>query len=128
VGKCEILTLVGRIEQRSNVNAVLTVRVKYAGVTVQTLTGPDSTVIAANTPIRIVVYTTVRSIGGTGTMQVNGILEIMGAIVDNGAAALPTIDTTTAQDTTITVQWGESNAADILNVEQGFVECVETNK
>lgn len=127
VGKMEELVLVGTIEQRNNAAAVCTFNVKYAGSTVHSLSTAGSHTIAAGTPFRLVVTTTCRSTGASGTMQINSFLTIAGETIIGGSS-LPTINTTTAQDTTITAQWGEANASDILKVEQARVQCTETNK
>lgn len=127
VGKCEEIVLSGTIEQRNNASAVCTFRVKYAGTTVHSFSTTGSKTIATGTPYRLTVTTTCRSTGATGTMQINSFLSIAGETIIGGST-LQTIDTTTAQDTTVTAQWGEANASDILKVEQGHIKCIETNK
>lgn len=127
VGKCEILTLTGTLGQRANPSASCSFNVKYAGSTLFTLSTSVSNVIAANSPFCLRIWTTVRSIGVTGTMQVNAILECVNE-TDKGGSILKTINTTSTQNTTVTATWGEANAANILKVEQAFVQCIETNK
>jgi hypothetical protein len=129
VGKHEVITLVGTITQRSNAAASCSFRIKYAGVTVQTVASPATTNIGVPTPFTLRVNCTFRETGATGKVQINSFLEIAGNVVDNGTVSAPvTIDTTTAQNTTVTAQWGESNAANILVVHQGYVTCVEPNR
>lgn len=129
VGKMEEITLIGTIAQRSNANAVLTARVKYAGSTVLTFATTGSTAIAANSALLMRVYTTCRTTGASGSMQINAVMEINGTATDPQAAALPTIDTTTAQDTTITFQWGTDNdASNTVTINQGRVLCIEPNR
>lgn len=128
VGKMEEILLYGTISQRTNANARLTVRIKYAGVTKQTIVTPALTAITTQ-PFLIRVACTVRSTGGSGTMQINGLMEINGVAVDPGASTLANIDTTTAQNTTVTFQWDtDNNASNIVTLEQGRVLCVETNR
>lgn len=127
VGMSEKLILVGTISQRNNANAVLDFNIKYAGVTVQTLSTPASTVISGQ-PFELHVYTTVRSVGASGTLRVNANIAIGGTTPDPGTAATATIDTTTQQDTTITVRWREANAADTVSIDQGNVLCLYNNK
>lgn len=127
VGKMEKLLLIGTIEQRANPNAVVTIRVKYAGSTVLSFTTPGTTVISSGTTFRLSVYTTCRAVGVTGTMQIYAHFEVEG-VTKTGADGSATIDTTIAQDTTVTAQWGEADAADILNVTQGCVSCIDTNR
>jgi hypothetical protein len=127
VGKCEEIVIRGALQQAAAGSGRLQVRVKYAGVTVQTIQTNVAT-IAANTPFEIRVATTVRSIGPTGTMQVNGVLWIDGISNSADAAALVTIDTTTAQNTTITLQWTYASASNTITVNQGRVLCIEPNR
>lgn len=47
---------------------------------------------------------------------------------NNDARTLATIDTTTAQNTTVTAQWSVANANNTLTVNQGRVLCIEPNK
>lgn len=126
VGKMEELMLIGTFEQRSNPNAYITVRVKYAGVTVHSFTSPASTLIAT-TQFQLRVITTCQATGGTGTLQINSRFEIAGTLY-SGASNSVTIDTTTAQDTTVTVQWAEANASNIMKIEQGRIHCIDTDK
>jgi len=127
VGKMEEIVLVGTLEQRSNPAATMTFTIKYAGSSVHTIVTSANNVIAAGSPFVLRLYCTVRSVGGTGTMQINSWLEVPGETT-KGGSTLATIDTTTAQNTTITATWGEANAANILVVQQARVLCIETNK
>ena len=127
VGKAEETVLIGTIEQRSNPSAICTFDVKYAGSTIHSEATLGSTAIAAGTPFRLTINATCRSIGATGTMQINSLLEIAGE-VSMGGSSIPTVDTTSAQDTTVTAQWGEANASDILTVQQGWTHCIETDR
>jgi hypothetical protein len=128
VGKMEEILLSGTIEQRSNPSATLTFSIKYAGTTIHTLATSANNAIAAGSPFILRVFCTVRTIGATGTMQINSWLEVPGETAKGGTALVSPIDTTTAQNTTITATWGEANAADKLVVEQARVLCVEPNK
>ncbi len=127
VGKCEEIVLRGIYSQRNNVNAFGTLRVKYAGTTIVTLTTPPSTSLT-NAPFEIVIATTCRTTGASGTMQVNVRFFIDGVLSNGDTNASVSIDTTTAQDTTCTWQWNEANASDTMTVHQGRVLCIETNK
>ena len=129
VGKMEELVLVGTIGQRVGVNAFLTIRVKYAGSTVQTFTTPALTLISAGTPFRLMITTTCRATGVSGTMQIDSRFSVIDATsTDTGISSSVSINTTTAQDTTVTVQWGEANISDIFTVTQGRILCIETDK
>jgi hypothetical protein len=128
VGKMEEIALYGSVAQRANPAAVLTVRVKYAGATVQTIATPANTVINANTPFMLRITMTVRSIGNPGSVQMNSWFQIDGITNTPDAATLMTPNTTTANNTTVTFQWGEANVADTITVNQGRVLCVEQNR
>lgn len=127
VGKVEILRLTGIVQQTVTGAGVLQVRVKYAGNTILTITTASGN-IAASTPFEVRVYTTCRSTGAAGTMQINGHLWIDGVANIPDSRATPTIDTTTAQNTTITLQWTSAQANNTISVDQGYVECIEPNR
>lgn len=127
VGKVEEVVMIGTVEQRSNPNAVLSLRVKYNGATIHTLTTQASETIATGSPFRLVITKTCRSTGVTGTFQINSVFTVAGELI-RGGSVLTTIDTTSAQNTTVTAQWGEADPADIMVLEQGYVICVEPNR
>lgn len=127
VGKCEILTLIGTLGQRSNPNAYIDFKIKYAGSVIHTLSTSISNAIAAGSPFRLTVWTTCRATGATGTMQINSMLECVNEVTKGGNNSV-TIDTTTSQDTTVTASWGEAHASNILVVHQAFIQCIETNR
>lgn len=126
VGKCEEIVLRGTIRQQGG-GSQLQVRVKYAGVTLVTPT-TNTGAISAGSPFEIRVTTTVRSVGPSGTLQVNVVFWIENVNNTPDSVALTTIDTTTAQDTTITVQWTQLHANNIFTVNQGRVLCIEPNR
>ncbi len=128
VGKCEVIRLVGKVSQRSNANATIKFRIKYGGVTIDSVSTPASTLINAGSSFELTCYITVRSTGATGTAKVNTILRIDGVANSPDSNPLITINTTIAQNTTITAQWGEANAANLFTLNQGFISCIEPNK
>jgi hypothetical protein len=128
VGKMEEGSIIGKIEQRNNGNAYITIRVKYAGSTILTFTTTNSDAIPTGTSFELKVTTTCRSTGASGTLQVNATMLVGGNEVASSGSILVNIDTTTAQDTTVTAQWAEANASDILTIDQGRVLCIEPNK
>lgn len=127
VGKMEEIVLVGVLGQTAAGAGQLKVRVKYAGATILTVQTAVGT-IAAATPFEFKAHTTCRSTGASGSMQINGHLWIDGVANVPDSRATITIDTTTAQDTTITLQWTTANASNTVSVDQGRVLCVETNR
>lgn len=126
VGKCEEIVLRGTVQQAAG-SSKLQVRVKYAGTTLQTIS-TNTGLISAGTPFEIRVTTTVRSTGAAGTMAINSILWIDGVNNIPDSYTLATIDTTTEQNTTITLKWTVANASNIITVNQGRVLCIEPNK
>jgi hypothetical protein len=128
VGKTERIELWGTLQKDVGAPTnTLTIRTKYAGVTIHTIVSSNAA-IAANTDIQIVIIATCRSVGGTGTLQVNSIVRIAGDVITPAAPTLTTIDTTTAQNTTVTAQFTNSSATNNLVIHQGYVLCVEPNK
>lgn len=128
VGKTEEIVLRGTLQKDVGAPTnTLTIRVKYAGATIHTITSSNSS-IAANTVIEIVIVATCRSTGATGTLQINSIVRIDGDIITPAAPSLVTVDTTTAQNTTVTAQFTNSSATNNLVIHQGRVLCIEPNK
>ena len=127
VGKCEEIVLRGTLQQTAAGSGQLQVRVKYAGATIQTITTTVGA-IAAGTPFEIRITATCRSTGASGSMQFNSVLWIDGVSNIPDSTALATIDTTTAQNTTSTLQWTVANASNTITVNQGRVLCIEPNR
>ena len=127
IGKCEEIVIRGTIQQTNAGVGQLQIRVKYAGVTLQTIQTNSGNIIAG-TPFEIRIASTCRSIGVTGTMHFHSVFWIDGITNIADSVALTTIDTTTAQNTTITAKWTVANAGNIFTVNQGRVLCIETNR
>lgn len=125
-GKSEETVIRGTLTQRSNVNAFITFYIKYGGVTIHSFQTTASNAIAAGSPFVMTIVATCRSIGATGTMQINSLFEVVGEAI-KGSSTLAVIDTTASLDTTMTAQWNEANAANILVVEQSRTLCIEPN-
>ena len=127
VGKSEEIVIRGTIQQTTAGAGVLQVRTKYAGVTLLTATTVPAT-IAAGTPFEFRIATTTRSTGSTGTMQINAVLWIDGVANVADAQVLASINTTIAQNLTVTAQWAVANASNVLAVHQGRVLCIEPSR
>jgi len=126
VGKQIELFLCGLYTSNSGAGAnTLTVRVKYAGTTILTLV----TVESANTDqlFRLLATLTCRTTGATGTLQSSAIFDLNGVATKPQAVALPTIDTTTAQNITITAQWSDANASNDIRFQQARALWVNNN-
>jgi len=128
VGKTEEIVLRGTVQKDVGTPTnTLTIRVKYAGATIHTIVS-SSNAIAANTVIEIIIIATCRTVGASGTLQINSIVRIDGDIITPAAPSLVTIDTTTAQNTTVTAQFTNSSATNNLVIHQGRVLCIEPNR
>ena len=127
VGKSEETVLRGRIRQDNASGAKLTIKVYYDGVIIHTMNTDVLNRITADSPFVLTIVATCRSIGGTGTMQINSFFDVAGE-KPVGGSSLATINTTIAQDTTITAQWSQSDSNNIFIVEQARTLCIEPNK
>lgn len=127
VGKAEEVVIRGTIQQTTAGAGVLQVRTKYDGVTLLAAT-TVSAVIPAGTPFEVRIATTVRTIGTTGTMQINAVLWIDGVANVADAQTLATINTTIAQNLTITAQWTVANTSNTISVHQGRVLSIEPSR
>jgi hypothetical protein len=125
VGKCEEIVLRG-IVGKANTNT-LTLRLKYAGATVVTLPIAGSA-ISAGTAFEIIIAGTCRSVGASGTMQLNMIARIDGVSNPPDTRALATINTTTSQTLELTAQWDVASATNTITVDQGRVLCIDGAK
>lgn len=130
VGKLEDIFIQGIISSLNTglpaANA-LTVRIKYAGATIGTFTILKSA--TANRNYEIHVRVTCRAIGaGTTTMQAHANCDVEGAATDpvfNGTSTA--LDSTTAQATTITVQWDAASASNTTTVQQAYALSIDNN-
>jgi hypothetical protein len=128
VGKSEKITLVGMTSQRNNAASYLKMYIKYGGVTIDSVATPGTQAIAAGSPFELSIYMTIRTVGATGTMQINSIFTVDGIAVIPSAPHLITINTTTAQNTTVTAKWNEANASNLFTLNQGHILCIEPNR
>ena len=125
VGKSEEIVLRGIIG-KSNTNT-LTLRLKYAGVTVITL-AVSGAAITTGTPFEFLITGTCRSIGTAGTMQINLVTRIDGVTNPPDTRSLVTINTTSAQSLELTAQWGTASTSNTITVDHGRVLCIDRAK
>jgi len=130
-GKKIDVRLNGVITQRNNASSFATIRVKYAGATVLSVTTPASTAMTAQ-PFEVDIRTVCRAIGSgtTGKLISFGKFNVNGDLVAPKLVmgALTNIDTTVGNTFTVTVQWNESNAATgPFTMEMGETLCVDAN-
>ena len=127
VGKMEEIRVYGTIQQTTSGSGTLSIKTKYAGITILTASTVSNT-IAAGTPFEIHIIVTCRSTGASGSIQVNAHLDIDGVVNPPDAQTLVTINTTIAQNTTTTATWSQAQGANVLTVYQGRVLCIEPNR
>lgn len=128
VGKQEDILLLGTINSLQNGNTnTLTLRVKYAGATQATFVVPEAS--RSGIAVEIHVVTTVRAIGsGTTSIQIHGNADVYGTTSDPVVNTLATgLDSTTAQPTTVTVQWSDADAGNSVTFSQGRALSIDDN-
>jgi hypothetical protein len=126
VGKAEETRLFGSFAQTSTGSGSLFIRVKYNGTTVLTMSTAIGTVTAR--PFNVFIIRTVRSVGPTGTIQINGRLSVDAVTNDADAAVLTVQDTTVSGTVTVTAQWNVANVANTATFQQGYVLSIEPNR
>jgi hypothetical protein len=126
VGKHEDIWLQGLINTASGAGDTGTVRVKYAGNTIGTFTIPKS-IGGKNVEIHVTI--TCRAIGaGTTSIQVHANCDIDGSASDPIYNGLSTgLDSTTAQATTVTIQWATASASDNYTQHQARALSIDNN-
>jgi hypothetical protein len=111
------LDMSGTIDEAAASDAV-TIRVKVGGVTMATVVSPASGIAAKFW--HITGYATIRSVGATGSMAWH--LDMNADTVTTEAGGVSTIDTTTAENITVTAQWNAAKAGNIFTCTQGLLE------
>jgi hypothetical protein len=108
------------------VNDTGTVRIKYAGNTLGSFTIPKS-IGGKNMEIHVAI--TCRAIGaGTTSIQVHANCDIDGSASDPVYNGLSTgLDSTTAQATTITIQWATASASNNYTQYQARALSIDNN-
>jgi hypothetical protein len=126
VGKAEETRLFGQFAQTTTGSGSLFIRVKYNGTTVLTMSTAIGTVTAR--PFTVFIIRTVRSVGPTGTIQINGRLSVDAVTNDADSTVLAVRDTTVAGTVTVTAQWNVANVANTVTFQQGYVLSIEPNR
>jgi hypothetical protein len=99
-----------------------TIRFKMGGVTFLTVVSSANSVTNQEWSAQFVV--TCRTTGVTGTVISQAWIVSSNAISSQADSTTHTVDTTAAQDITITGQWSVASAGDSLTLAQGFLEVV----
>lgn len=104
----------------ANASATLIIRLKMGGITL--LETSSTAGNATEAPWKVELTTTIRTTGASGT-EVSYISATFNNSEDDAAETVEhSIDTTIAEDITLTVQWDEANAGNTITITQGFVE------
>lgn len=128
-GKMLDIAIHGIFSSVAGPNGVCTIRIKCAGITLATF----ATVAQANTntPYRIEIEATCRAIGASGSIisfgeYTEGTTNTA-ETVTRYSGATATLDTTTDNTLTVTMQWATANASNTLTQQQARTVCVDAN-
>ena len=106
----------------ANASDTFTARLKIGGTTIATLNSVSKNVSDVGFDIEFAL--TVRTVGTSGTVypHATAVFDEL-AITDTPTAAV-TVDTTTANDITLTIQWDNAAAGDSVTISQGYTEYI----
>lgn len=106
----------------ANASDTATIRLKIGGTTIlSTVTSAKS---VTNAPIDIEFIFTVRSEGSSGTVISFGRVELDNENKSSASTSTTTIDTTVAEDVTVTIEWDNALAGNSISVDQGFTQFI----
>ena len=128
VGKQEDIELLGTVTSvLGGGDNTLTVRVKYAGTFIGSFVLPEANRSGVGWDLH--VMTTVRAIGlNTTSIQVHCNFDLNGTATDEVVNHLQTgLDSTTAQATTVTMQWSDADSGNSISILQGRTLSVDNN-
>lgn len=111
------LNMSGTIDETAVADQV-TIRIKIGGTTIATVLSPSSGV--SDKCWHISGFATLRSVGGTGSMAWHIDMDAAGTVSDS--CGINTVDTTAAEDVTVTAQWNNAKVGNIFTCTQGFME------
>jgi hypothetical protein len=103
----------------SNTTDNFTIRLKYGGTTILSLSSP--TLAVTNVPISISATLTVRTLGSNGTLVSFLETSFNGTLQQNTTLSPVTIDTTVNNNLEITIEWSAADIDNSLTITQGFL-------
>jgi hypothetical protein len=115
-----IQTKIFGIYSTANASDTFIARLKIGGVTVDTFTSTAANV--TNGAFEIEINSTVRSVGVTGTVMSQAKGFFNGELKQDANIAPATVDTTAADDITLTIEWSSANSGNTLTVQQGLAQ------
>jgi len=120
VGKMYKLTVLGKYST-ANASDTFTLRAKIGGTTL--LTTLLSAGNATDAALQSVWYLTIRTLGATGTYSA----YVHTVLHNNVVSTTPvsgTVDTTSAEDLTLTLQWSAADAGNTATIMQSVLEVI----
>lgn len=111
----------------ASIASSFTIKVRLAGVTVLTVTSRPVTTNAFDRPIDLDISSIIRTIGTAGTIISYGKVQ-QDDLASNMNMGISTgINTTIANDITVTVKWTVNDTNNRFSLEGGATECVDAN-
>ena len=118
-GKTYRVNLYGLIST-VNVSQTITVRLKLGATTISTAVVTPANL--TDEPWHATFTVTVRSVGATGT--VSTFSEVFVETSHDAVSESVVIDTTAAEDVTLTAEWGAADVGNVFSVTQGYMEVL----
>lgn len=108
----------------SSANALdfVTIRLKLNGVTIVTATTP--LLVVTDNAWFVEFIFTVRSVGASGQIQFQGHGVAGLGVITGHPGGISTIDTTAAQNFTVTLQWSNALVGNVVRADQALTEVV----
>ena len=121
VGQVVNTRILGRFST-ANASDSFTARLKIGGTTISTINSVSKNVTDVGFDIEFAF--SMRAIGGSGSVypHATAVFDHL-AITDTPTAAV-TVDTTTANDITLTIQWDNALAGNSVTISQGYTEYI----
>ena len=125
-GKMINIKLFGSYRTASSASSFV-VKVKLAGVNILTSASLPAATAENDRPIDLDIRSIIRSIGTAGTLISYGKIQQDNLAANIDISASTEINTTIANDITITIQWAVANAENRFSLEGGATQCVDAN-
>jgi hypothetical protein len=109
-------------QMSSLVTDTVTLRFKVGGATFLTIVSNPVALSGAEWSAEFVM--TCRTTGATGTVISQAIAIINSLIQDTTDSGTHVVDTTAAENITVTAQWSAASASDTITIQQGYLETL----
>ena len=121
VGRVVKVRILGRYSV-ANGTDTFSARLKIGGTTIDTIT--SDTGVVTDGPFDVEFMFTVRSVGASGSVWGYVSAEFNNVAKSVADTAATTIDTTAADDVTLTIQWDNALSGNSVSIDQGFTELL----